>query len=387
MTTSTWQSQLKNSIRQVSELVDLGIIAEVDAPHIESITSWFPFAVTPYYAKLINWQDPNDPLKKIVAPSLEELNRAGSLDVGGEAENTQDEGIQMKYPSTALLLPIPACFVYCRFCFRKRLFNPEVRGEEILKNIEDALVFLRNHPTINNVLITGGDPLVMKTSMLRYFLQELRKIEHVKILRFGTRGLVFLPQRVSTDPELVELLGEISQSDKRIYVINHFSHPRELTREVAEATDLLARAGVVLANQTPILKGVNDSAETLRILLNMLAEWGITPYYVFQTKFVEGNTHFRIPLHEVISIFSEATRGLNGLAKRAKLIMAHASGKIEILGMEEMRGKRQIFLKYHQARQADLMGRIFWSDLPDDAYWLEDLPDIDEKIGALRAKP
>jgi KamA family protein len=299
---------------------------------------------------------------------------SGSLDVGGEAENTQDEGVQMKYPSTALLLPVPACFSYCRFCFRKRLFNPEVRGKEILKNLEKALGFVRLHPSIDNILLTGGDPLLAKTEYLREFLQEIRKIPTVKIIRFGTRGLVFLPSRITSDAKLLELLQETSTPEQRVYVVNHFNHPRELTKEVALAADMLVKAGVILANQTVMLRGVNDHPETLRRLLNDLAAWGITPYYVFQCKFIAGSGHFRIPLHETCRIFDEATRGLNGLAKRAKLIMAHFSGKIEILGVDTSASEKHIYLKYHQARDERQIGKIFTYPLPDQAYWLDDLP-------------
>jgi KamA family protein len=321
-------------------------------------------------------------LLRIVAPSLDEIDTSGSLDVGGEAENTQDEGVQMKYPSTALLLPIHACFAYCRFCFRKRLFDPTVRGEEIVKNLEDALSFVKAHPSIDNILLTGGDPLLIPTEHLRKFLTEIRKIDHVKIIRFGSRGLAFLPSRITTDPALLELLKEVSTPERRVYIVNHFNHPRELTSEVTEAADMLLRAGVILANQAVMLRGVNDSPKTLRLLFNKLAAWGIAPYYMFQCKFIAGSSHFRVPLHETCRIFNEATRGLNGLAKRPKLIMAHFSGKVEIIGTSGTGPDRTIYLKYHQARDPERIGEIFTYPLPDDAYWLDDLPgaDLDPRL-------
>ena len=171
-----WQVELQNSIRKPSDLVTLGVISKKDLSEIEKIHHSFPFSITPYYAQLINWRDQNDPLMKIVVPSLQEKDIQGYLDVGGEAENTHDDGIQMKYPSTALLLPVPACFSYCRFCFRKRLFDPDIKGEEILRNIDAGLNFVRNHTSINNVLITGGDPFMMKTAHIRRFLKSLFNI-------------------------------------------------------------------------------------------------------------------------------------------------------------------------------------------------------------------
>jgi lysine 2,3-aminomutase len=371
---NTWQIELRKSIRHPEELVALGAIAEDNLPQVQEIHKNFPFSVTPYYANLIRWDDPHDPLLRLVVPSLEELDRTGGLDVSGEKENTEDDGVQMMYPCTVLLLSFPACLAYCRFCFRKRLFNPEVKGEEILKNLETAIAFIQSHPRVDNVLLTGGDPLMLQTPVLRKFITALCKIDHVRIIRFGTRALVFLPSRITGDQELLDLLGEVSRYDRRIYMINHFNHPRELTKEVGQAADALTKAGVMLANQGVLLKGVNDSPVTLRLLLKGLAEWGITPYYLFQCRPVQGSHHFLIPLHETCDIFSAATRDLNGLAKRVKLIISHTSGKIEILGTGLISGQRHIYLKYHEARNTSLTGQISCYPLPDNAYWPDDLP-------------
>ena len=379
-TLAKWQIELKSSIRKPSDLLERGVISGSELAAIEKIHEHFPFSITPYYAGLIDWNNPDDPLLRIVAPSIDEQDRSGSLDVGGEAENTQntgEEGTQMKYPSTVLMLPIPVCFAYCRFCFRKRLFNPEVKGKEILKNLNDALSFIKDHPSVNNILMTGGDPLMIKTLVLRKFLKEIRKVPHVKIVRFGTRVLSFLPSRITSDLELLQLLEEISEHNKRVYFVTHFNHPRELTKDVGEATEMLIKAGVILVNQSVLLRGVNDTPETLRLLFNELAAWGITPYYIFQCKFIEGSGHFRIPLVESCDLFDSATRGLNGLAKRVKFIMAHFSGKIEVLGTETCSGKRWIYLKYHQARNEALIGKVMSFPLPSEAYWFDDLPGVD----------
>jgi lysine 2,3-aminomutase len=380
MALQQWQTELQDSIRTPQDLVRLGIISEKDLSIIKQIHQDFPFSFTSHYGRQINWADPNDPLKKIVVPSVNEMDMSGFLDVGGEAENRLGDGVQMKYSSTALLLPVPACFSYCRFCFRKRLFDPNIKGEEILKNIDEALRFVRTHPSINNVLLTGGDPLMIKNAHLRKFLTELRKIDHVKIIRFGTRAVVFLPSRVTSDPELLDLLKETSTPERRVYVVNHFNHPKEITNESMVAADLLMKSGVILANQSVMLRGVNDSPDILRQLFNHLSEQGIAPYYMFQCKFISGSKHFRVPLHETCRIFTDATRNLNGLAKRVRLIMAHFSGKIEILGTETSGSERRIFLKYHQARDENQIGKIFSFPLPDDAYWLDDLPGVDTDL-------
>jgi L-lysine 2,3-aminomutase len=159
-------------------------------------------------------------------------------------------------------------------------------------------------------------------------------------------------------------------------VVNHFNHPKEITDESVAAADILMKSGVILVNQSVMLRGVNDSPDTLRQLFNNLSARGIAPYYMFQCKFISGSKHFRVPLHETCRIFTDATRNLNGLAKRVRLIMAHFSGKIEILGTETMGSERRIFLRYHQARDESQIGKIFSFPLPDDAYWLDDLPGV-----------
>jgi KamA family protein len=285
---------MRESIRTPEALVQRGVICEADLPAIRKIHQSFAYSVTPYYARLINWLDPNDPLLRMVVPSLNELDTSGSLDVGGEAENTHDEGLQVKYPSTALLLPIPACFSYCRFCFRKRLFNPKVRGDEILKNLDNALDFVRAHPSIDNILLTGGDPLLVNTSHLTKFLGEIRKIKSIKVIRFGTRSLVFLPSRITSDPELVDLLRKTSTPERRVYLVNHFNHPRELTADVSEAADILTKAGVILVNQAVLLRGVNDSPFVLRELFNELAARGITLLHA-HCKFIQGSGRLDSP--------------------------------------------------------------------------------------------
>ncbi|NHZ85759.1 MAG: KamA family radical SAM protein [Planctomycetia bacterium] len=372
-----WQDELKNSIRKPEQLVERGAIHTGDLENIRQIHHEFPFAITPHYAKLIDWNNPKDPLLLSVLPSLAELDRAGYHDVSGEAENTKETGVQSKYPSTALILPVSACFSYCRYCFRKRLFNPEIRSEEIVKNFDLALNYIAEHKKLNNILITGGDPLIIKTNQLQKFLLSIRELDHIKIIRFGSRVLSFLPSRILSDPSLLELFKEVSKANKRIYIVNHFNHPNELTDISREAADKLIKAGVMLTNQSVMLKDINDDVQILKMLFNQLAESGITPYYHFQCKFIKAANHFRIPLVKTSNIFQNATKGLNGLAKRVKLIMTHFTGKIEILGVKEVDENKNIFLKYHQARDSNQIGQIYNFPIEDNHYWLDDIPEAD----------
>ena len=379
-----WQDELRNSIRKPEQLVKMNVISKKDLKSIKEIHREFPFSITPHYANLINWKNSKDPLLLSVLPSLEELDRAGYHDVSGESESTKEVGIQSKYPTTALILPVSACFAYCRYCFRKRLFNPDIKSEEIIKNFGHALDYVTEHKNLNNILITGGDPLILKTNQLQKFLLSIRELDHIKIIRFGSRVLAFLPSRILSDPSLIELFKQVSKTDKRIYLVNHFNHPNELTNIAKEAADTLTKAGVILTNQSVMLKNINDDPQVLRVLFNQLAESGITPYYHFQCKFIKAANHFRIPLIKTNDIFLNTTKGLNGLAKRVKLIMTHFTGKIEILGVKIINGNQNILLKYHQARDPNQIGRIYNFPINKNAYWLEDIPDAKELWNQLK---
>ena len=370
-----WQDELKSSIRKPEQLVEMEAIRPDDLENIKKIHQEFPFSITPHYANLIDWNNPKDPLLLSVLPALEELDRAGSLDISGESASTKELGVQSKYPSTALILPISACFSYCRYCFRKRLFNPEIKNEEIVRNFDNALKYIAEHKKLNNILITGGDPLIIKTNQLRKFLLGIRELDHIKIIRFGSRVLSFLPSRILSDPSLLELFKQVSETDKRIYIVNHFNHPNEITEASREATDALTKAGVILTNQSVMLKNINDDITVLKTLFNKLAESGITPYYHFQCKFIKAANHFRTSLMKTNETFLNATKGLNGLAKRVKLIMTHFTGKIEILGINEINGTKNIFLKYHQARDPNMIGNIYYFPIKNNAYWLDDIPE------------
>ncbi len=369
-----WQNELKSSIRKPEQLVEMEVIRPEDFENIKQIHHEFPFSITPHYAKLIDWNNPKDPLLLSVLPSLDELDRAGYHDVSGESESTKEVGVQSKYPSTALILPVSACFSYCRYCFRKRLFNPDIKNDEIMRNLDLALNYITDQKKLDNILITGGDPLIIKTNQLRKFLLGIRELDHIKIIRFGSRALSFLPSRILSDPSLLELFKQVSETDKRIYIVNHFNHPNELTNTAIEAADALLKTGVILSNQSVMLKNINDDESVLRTLFNNLAESGITPYYHFQCKFIKAANHFRISLLKTNEIFLNATKGLNGLAKRVKLIMTHFTGKIEILGVDDINGNQNIYLKYHQARDPNMIGNIYHFPIKNDAYWLDDIP-------------
>lgn len=373
---TAWQEELRHSIHTIQQLQTFMALNPEESERLEQVVRHFPLQVPRYYLRLIDVNDPMDPIKELVIPSTMELDRAGYLDTSGEhanTENTKIQGVQHKYGSTALLLMNSVCASYCRYCFRKRLMDRTHPDDETLRDYEGAVAYIRQHPEINNVLLSGGDPLILSSERLDHILSLLRQVDTLKIIRIGSKIPAFLPSRVTTDPELLDVLSRHTRSDKRVYVITHFDHPRELTPQAVECLDLLLRAGVLLANQAVLLRGINDNPEVLQDLFNRLSYCGATPYYLFQCRPVQGSRHSQVPLEEGYGIFEQAKIRMSGLAKRARYIMSHYTGKIEILGIERVDGRPQLFLKYHQARNPEDLGRLFSLTLQPGACWLDDL--------------
>ena len=232
-------------------------------------------------------------------------------------------GLQHKYLETALILATNRCATYCRHCFRKRLVG--LPSEEILKRFEEAAKCIAEHGEINNVLISGGDPLVLKSEIIGRFLEVLGRIGHLNFIRIGSRVPVTLPARFS-DPILLSIFRKCSRSGKKLYVVTHFNHPMEITRESTLAANNLLKAGVLLSNQTVLLRGVNDDPEILVELMNRLVVIGVAPYYVFQCRPVKRvKHHFQIPICEGVRIVEKAKASCNGLGKRFKYVMSHVS--------------------------------------------------------------
>ncbi|WP_028548949.1 KamA family radical SAM protein [Paenibacillus sp. UNC451MF] len=353
--------------KYITDINKIQEIPEQDRIKLQQITDKFVFRVNDYYLKLIDWNDPNDPIKKLVIPNEGELSEYGRWDASDEDTNYVVPGCQHKYKTTALLIVSEVCGAYCRYCFRKRLFRNDVK--EAMSDVNPGLEYIAEHSEINNVLLTGGDSLILATSKLASILERLRAIEHVKIIRLGSKIPVFNPMRIYEDEQLLETIRKYSTADKRIYVMAHINHPREITEEAKRGFEALHQAGAIVVNQTPILRGINDHPAVLAELLDKLSWAGVTPYYFFINRPVAGNRDFVLPLSEVYRIVEQAKARTSGLGKRIRLSMSHTSGKIEILAIEN--GKA--YLKYHQSRE-DQYGKFMIMDCPKDAAWFDDLP-------------
>ncbi|KXG43504.1 KamA family radical SAM protein [Tepidibacillus decaturensis] len=334
---------------------------------LKRITKKFAFRANEYYLSLINWKDPNDPIRRLVIPNQGELMEYGRWDASDEESNYVVPGCQHKYKTTALLIVSEVCGAYCRYCFRKRLFRNDIK--EAMSDVELGIQYISEHPEINNVLLTGGDSLILATLKLRMIIERLRSIAHVKVIRLGSKLPVFNPMRIYEDQSLLDLIKEFSTPEKRIYIMAHINHPQEITYEAKKAFQALHEAGAIIVNQTPILKGINDDPVVLGELLDKLSWAGVTPYYFFINRPVVGNRDFVLPLERVYRIVEQAKARTSGLGKRVRLSMSHSSGKIEILAIED--GKA--YLKYHQSKHGEY-GKFMVLDCPKDATWFDDLP-------------
>lgn len=357
-------------VHYLTRLEQVEGMAPDERRRLQEVSRKFAFRSNTYYLGLIDWSDPDDPIKRIIIPSADELTPWGLLDASCESLYSVCPGLEHKYEFTVVLLANNLCGGFCRFCFRKRLF---MRGnEEMIRDIGPALEYIRSHPKVSNVLVTGGDPLLLSTAKVRSILERLRAVDHVRIIRIGSKMPAFNPYRFLDDPALIDTLGAYSRPDRRVYLMAHFNHPRELTAPALEVIDRLLKAGVVVCNQTPMLNRINADPEVMGELLNQLSYAGAAPYYVFQVRPTLGNSPYVVPLEEAYEIFERAKMHCSGLAKRARFVMSHATGKIEVVGLDAER----VYFRYHRAADPAHKSRFVVCRRNPTAYWFDDYSEV-----------
>ena len=330
---------------------------------IQAVADRYPMRITDYYLGLVDPADPNDPIGKMCIPAPIEEDEGGSFDTSGELSNTKIPGLQHKYRQTAMVLTTNRCAMYCRHCFRKRLVG--AADEEIARNFDRIIAYVRDHPEITNVLLSGGDAFMNSNETVERYLEALTGIGHLQYIRFGTRVPVTWPRRV--DRELCMILAQYSRK-KPIYVVTQFNHPREITPASAATVAALRGAGCGVRNQTVLLRGVNDDPQVLSELLLRLPGIGVAPYYLFQCRPVTGVKHsFQVPMAEGVAIYEDAKRTLSGLDKTAKYCLSHPEGKLEILHAFE---NGELLLRFHEARDPRNCGRMIRQAPTPDGCWL-----------------
>jgi lysine 2,3-aminomutase len=360
-TNSAEQVEFYSRPSQIPELRGVG------AKALDEVADRFAFRANDYYLGLVDWDDSDDPIRQLVIPQRGELGEWDSLDASDEAANTVVQGLQHKYADTALFLAASTCAAYCRYCFRKRLFMGH--NEEIALDPGPALAYVREHAEIKDVLLTGGDPLVLNTEVFARILRGFASIEHVRTVRIGSKMPAFNPGRILDDAALIDLLARVAGRETSLYFMAHFDHPRELTERAREAIGVIQGAGVHVVNQCPLVRGVNDDADVLRELFEMTTVLGMPQYYLFQVRPTAGNEIYEVPLPRSWQLFEAARRSCSGLSRRARLVMSHATGKIEVCGLD----RDHIYLRYHRARNPNDEGRIMVARRDDQAVWFDDL--------------
>lgn len=321
-----WKWQFRHRITSVEELNRYLPLSSKEQAEIRLVINRYPFSVTPYYLSLIDPEDPHDPVRKQAVPCFEEMTMAGmgEEDPLEEKRDSVVPGLVHRYPDRAVMVLTDICPMFCRHCTRKREWQHGgwVRTDD---QIEPMLDYIRNNKKVRDVILSGGDVLTLSTARLESVLARLRRIEHVEIIRIGSRYPVVLPQRI--DDELCEMLSKYGP----IWLNTHFNHPNEVTPEAARACDKLLRAGLPVNNQAVLLKGINDSVETQLKLSHSLLKAKARPYYLFQCDEVQGTEHLRTPVETGLRIIDGMRGHTSGLAVPTFVIdLPFGGGKVSL---------------------------------------------------------
>lgn len=370
-----WREELKQNVTTVEELKEFFHLTHDEEENLLQVVEKHPLNIPRYYLSLIDPLDPDDPIKKLAIPSADELVVAGSMgetttDPYGDDKYAKGNGILHKYPYSALIVATEYCSMYCRHCFRKRMVG--LPNEKTVENFQKAAKYIADHKEITNVVISGGDPLMLPTGVITRMLDSLRDIEHVNYIRIGTRAPVVFPMRLFDD-ELLSYLKKFNKK-KTIYLPTHFNHAREITPLARRAVLAIREAGITVNNQTVLLRGVNDSVSAIEDLMNGLVRIGVNPYYLYQCMPVSRvRHHFQVPLIKGVDIVNRAKRRLDGYAKRFKFIMGHEIGKIEIVGRAD---NKLVMSQIHApSGHQEEASRILVRELTENGGWLDDLPE------------
>src|SRR5947209_2819393 len=327
-----WRWQMRHRLTRLEQFERLLDLTEAERRGMLLASEKFSVAVTPEFATLIDPHDPGCPIRLQVVPTESELlvSPGDMTDPCGEDGASVVEGLVHRYPDRVLFLVLDTCAAYCRYCTRSRLVS-QGELEPLGHRVQAALSYLRDHTEVRDVLLSGGDPLLMSDASLDQLLGRLRAIPHLEFLRIGTRIPGFLPQRIT--PELVAVLRK-----HRVWLSLHFCHARELTPEVAEACDLLADGGIPLGCQTVLLRGVNDSAEALRDLFHGLLRLRVRPYYLYQCDPVVGTGHLRTSVGEGMRLMAALRGYTTGYAVPTYVVDAPGGGGKIPVQMETVLG-------------------------------------------------
>ncbi len=405
------------TVEDLDRIPHLRDLPRSDRLGIRAVASVLPFRVNSYVLEnLIDWdRAPDDPIYRLVVPRpgmllpadfgrMAALVEAGApraairtAAAGIRARLNPDPagqrsmnvprlggaalpGMQHKYPETVLFFPAGAltCHTYCTYCFRWPQFVGDRRLRFASRRTEDLVAYLRIHPEVTDVLLTGGEPLVMPTDALRRIIEPLLGIGTVRNIRIGTKAISWWPFRFTTDPdagELLRLFERVVASGRHLAVMAHVSHPRELEPSAArKAVRAIAATGAVLRSQAPLIRHVNDDPAIWRLMWRRQVRLGIVPYYMFVERDTGAQHYFSVPLARAVAIYREAVSGVTGLGRTARgPVMSATPGKVLVQGVVEVAGRKVFALSFLQARRREWVRRIFHARYDPEAVWLDDL--------------
>jgi len=298
-----WKWQIRNRIDTIEDLKQVINLRDEEAEGIEAALKQLKMGITPYYALLMDPDDPNCPVRKQAVPTILETHIAQSdmSDPLHEDVDSPTPGLTHRYPDRALLLVTDQCSMYCRHCTRRR-FAGQTDQASTTDQLDKGIEYIRNTPEIRDVLLSGGDALLISDERLEYILEQLSAIDHVEVIRIGSRAPVVMPQRIT--PELIELMKKYHP----LWLNTHFNHSKEITPESTKACEMLANAGVPLGNQSVLLRGINDDLHVMKKLVHDLVMIRVRPYYIYQCDLSQGIEHFRTTVSKGIEII-EGLRG------------------------------------------------------------------------------
>jgi KamA family protein len=407
------------SAKHLDQLIARAGLDEAERLAVRAVATVLPFRTNDYVVeRLIDWSAaPDDPIYRLVFPQADmlpaediepiaSLLRQGAPDrevqaaarrvrlrlnphpAGQLALNIPEmaeeplPGVQHKYPETVLVFPKQGqtCHAYCTYCFRWAQFVGEPDLKMATDNMARVTAYLRAHREVTSVLITGGDPMIMGAGVLRQYVEPLLDpmLEHIESIRIGTKSLSYWPQRFVTDPdadETLRLFEQVQEAGKTLALMAHFSHPRELEPDlVSVAVERIRGAGAVIRTQAPLIRTINDDAETWRTMWRANLRMGMVPYYMFVERDTGPQGYFAVPLARAADIFRDAYSSVSGLCRTVRgPSMSATPGKVCIDGVAEIAGQKVFALHMIQARDPSLVGRPFFAEFDPDAVWLTDL--------------
>lgn len=353
-----WRWQISHRIMDVQTLEQVIPISITEKKAIEHSLEFLRMAITPYYASLIDPEDPVDPIRIQAVPTLKELEvrKEDMLDPLHEDVDSPVPGLTHRYPDRVLLLVTDMCSMYCRHCTRRRRSGETDRALPF-EYIEQAVEYLKEHTEVRDVILSGGDVFTLSTEYLEKIVQKIRTVSSVEIIRMGTRTPVVLPQRI--DDKLVNMLKKYQP----IWINTHFNHPKEITPEAEKALSILADGGFPLGNQSVLLKGVNDHPEIMKKLVHLLVKNRVRPYYIYQCDLSTGLYHFRTTVAKGLEIMEYLRGHTSGIAVPTYVIDApYGGGKIPVMPQYLLSiGENKVVLRNYE-------GGLFVYDEPSDYH-------------------